>query len=90
MYLNFVFLDQFLFESSCRNINKNTETHRDAHKDSDQYSIDVFCKNATLINLQCNIHWKVKEQLQFSTEETSITLLIQVNQKTLQYDVIHS
>ena len=42
IYLNFMFLDQFLFELSC----KNTHTHgntQDAHKGSDEYSIVAFC-----------------------------------------------
>ena len=36
-------------------VQKNTHTHMethtntDAHKDSNEYSIDVFCKNATMI-----------------------------------------
>ena len=42
MYSNFMFLDQLLFESSC----KNTQTHTDA--DADKYSIVAFCKNATM------------------------------------------
>ena len=58
MYSNFMFLDQLLFELSC----KNTETQKHAnthaythtytrartHTDSDEYCIVAFCKNATL------------------------------------------
>ena len=42
-------LDQFLFELSCKNPHRNTHTHIDAHKDSDEYFIVSFCKNATII-----------------------------------------
>ena len=36
-YLNFNFLDQFLFELSCK-------THTETHTDSDEYSIVAFAK----------------------------------------------
>ena len=46
MYLNFRFLDQFL----CVTVQTHTHTHTptDAHKDSDEYFIAIFCKNATI------------------------------------------
>ena len=48
-----MFLDQFLFELSCKNTETHTHTythtHTDAHKHSDEYPIDVLCKNATII-----------------------------------------
>ena len=40
MYLNFMFLDQFVFEL----LRKNTHTHTDAHKDSDEHKV-AFCEN---------------------------------------------
>ena len=40
MYSDFVFLDRFLFELSC----KKTHTHRD----SNEYPIVAFSKNATI------------------------------------------
>ena len=43
MYSNFVFVDRFLFELSC----KNTHTHRD----SDEYPIVAFSKNATIMTM---------------------------------------
>ena len=46
-----MFLDRFLFELSCKNthIRKHTtHTHTDTHKDSNEYSIVAFCKNATI------------------------------------------
>ena len=46
MYLNFRFLDQFLFELSCKNT--HTHTHTDPHKDSNEYSIVAFCTVLTL------------------------------------------
>ena len=45
MYSDFVFLDRFLFELSC----KNTHTHRHTHTDSNEYPIVAFSKNATII-----------------------------------------
>ena len=39
----FVFLDRFLFELSCKN------THK--HRDSNEYPIVAFSKNATITNL---------------------------------------
>ena len=53
MYSNFMFLNQFLFELSCKKhthteTHTHTHTHTDALKDSDEYSIFVFCKNATI------------------------------------------
>ena len=55
-YLNFMFLDQFLFELLCKSteIQKHTHTHththihKDAQTDSDEYSIVSFCNNATI------------------------------------------
>ena len=48
MYLNLIFLDQFLFYLSCKNTHRNKHTHTDAHKDFDEHSI-VFCKDTTII-----------------------------------------
>ena len=44
MYSNFVFLDRFLFELSCKNthIHTNTDTH--THTDSNEYPIIAFPK----------------------------------------------
>ena len=46
MYPNFVFLDRFLFELSCKKTHTNTETH--THTDSNEYPIVAFSKNATI------------------------------------------
>ena len=58
MYLNFMFLDQFL--SYRANIhthgNTHTHTHTGAHKDSDEYSIVVFLQNETIKTVQ---HFKI-------------------------------
>ena len=40
MYSNFVFLDQFLFELSCKNTHTHTNTH--THRDSNEYPIVAF------------------------------------------------
>ena len=50
MYLNFMFLGQFLFEYIVpkTHTHGNTNTYTDTHKDSDKYSIVVFCKNSTI------------------------------------------
>ena len=48
MYSNFVFLDQFLFELSCKKTHTQTHTHTHAHTDSNEYPIVVFSKNATV------------------------------------------
>ena len=52
-----MFLDQLLFELSCKNTETHTHTHTHTHKhthterDSDkEYFIVAFCKNATIIN----------------------------------------
>ena len=42
-----VFLDLFLFELSCKN--KHTHGHTHTHRDSNEYPIVVFSKNATII-----------------------------------------
>ena len=56
MYSNFMFLDQFFFELSC----KNTHTLTDTQRDSDEYSIVAFInaiiKNAIITrNITCVI-----------------------------------
>ena len=60
MYSNFMFLDRLLFELSCTNTETrkhrntetqkhgNTHTHTHTHRDSDEYSIVAFCRNATI------------------------------------------
>ena len=44
MYSNFVFLDRFLFELSCK--------HTHTHTDSNEYPIVAFSKNATITSLE--------------------------------------
>ena len=48
MYLNFMVLNEFLFELSCKNTHTYTHTHMDALKVSDEYSIVAFSNNATV------------------------------------------
>ena len=45
-----MFLGQFLIELSCKNTHGDTNTHtyRHTHKDSDEYSIVMFCKSTTI------------------------------------------
>ena len=43
-----MFLDQFLFELSGKNM--ETHSHTEAQTDSDEYTIVAFYKNATTIN----------------------------------------
>ena len=50
MYSNFVFLDRFLFELSCKNTHTHKHTH--THRDSNEYPIVAFSKNATIINME--------------------------------------
>ena len=58
MYSDFVFLDQFLFELSCKNTHTHkhtqtrTHTHTHTHTDSNEYPIVAFSKNATIIRRQ--------------------------------------
>ena len=51
----FRFLDQFLFELSCKNTHthkhRRTHTHTHTHTDSNEYPIVAFSKNATIINV---------------------------------------
>ena len=49
MYVNFMFLDPFLLELSCKNMYTHRNTHRHTHTDSDEYSTVAFCKNASII-----------------------------------------
>ena len=49
MYSDFVFLDRFLFELSC----KNTHTHTNTHTHSNEYPIVAFSKNATIKIEKC-------------------------------------
>ena len=59
MYSDFVFVDRFLFELSCKNT--HTHTHGDTHThtqththtDSNEYPIAAFSKNAT-IKIKCS------------------------------------
>ena len=64
MYSNFMFLDQFLFESSCKDPPK-THTHSNTRtrRDSDEYSIAVFSKDATIINTKTNSKESLKRIL---------------------------
>ena len=58
MYSNFVFLDQFLFELSCKNTQTQTHTH------THEYSIVAFSKNATIIIFKSpNIHSPTREKV---------------------------
>ena len=49
MYSDFVFLDRFLFELSCKNTHTHGHTHTHTHTDSNEYPKVVFSKNATII-----------------------------------------
>ena len=53
MYSDFVFLDRFLFELSCKNTHTHTQTrtHTHTHTDSNEYPIGAFSKNATIITV---------------------------------------
>ena len=46
MYLNFMFLDQLPVLFECKHTLTHARTH--AHTDSEEYSMVVFCKNATI------------------------------------------
>ena len=52
MYSDFVFLDRFLFELSCKNTHTHTRTHTHTHTDSNEYPIVAFSKNATIIRMK--------------------------------------
>ena len=52
MYSDFVFLDRFLFELSCKNTHTHTNTDTHTHRDSNEYPIVAFSKNATIIRLK--------------------------------------
>ena len=62
MYSDFVFIDRFIFELSCKNTHTDTHTH--THTDSNEYPIVAFSKNATIIkprqppNLKNPPHWE--------------------------------
>ena len=60
MCLNFMFLGRIFLSYRAKtwkhthtethtHTDGNTHTYTDAHKDSDEYSIVAFCKNATII-----------------------------------------
>ena len=63
MYTNFVFLYRFLFELSCKNTHthKHGHTHTHTHRDSNEYPIVAFSKNAT-IKIRVIPHGKVLGQ----------------------------
>ena len=48
MYTDFVFLDRFLFELSCKDTHTHTHTNTHTHRDSNEYPIVAFSKNATI------------------------------------------
>ena len=48
MYSNFVFLDRFLFELSCKNTHMYTNMEQ-THTDSNEYPIVAFSKITTII-----------------------------------------
>ena len=54
MYSDFVFLDRFLFELSCKKKHTHTNTDTHTHRDSNEYPIVAFSKNATII---ITVHW---------------------------------
>ena len=45
MYSDFVFLDQFLFELSCKNTHTRKHGRTHTHTDSNEYPIVAFSKN---------------------------------------------
>ena len=47
MYSNFLFLNRFLFELSCKNT--HTHKHGNTDRDSKEYPIVAFSKNATIL-----------------------------------------
>ena len=51
MYSNFMLLDRFLFELSCKNTHTQTRTHTHTHtrRDSNEYPIVAFSKNTTIM-----------------------------------------
>ena len=54
MYSDFMFLDRFLFELSCKNTHTHTQTH--THRDSNEYPIVAFSKNATITSVINSIY----------------------------------
>ena len=62
-----MFLDQCLFELSCKcNPLLHTNTHTDTNTDSEEYSIVAFCKNATIILISV---WNTLKKATFSAPE---------------------
>ena len=57
MYPNFVFLDQFLFELSCKKTHTHTNTETHTHTDSNEYPIVAFSKNATITTAISLLFW---------------------------------
>ena len=51
MHSDFVFLDRFLFELSCKNTHTHKHGHTHTHTDSNEYPIVAFSKNATIITV---------------------------------------
>ena len=49
--LNFMLLDQLLFELTCKNT--HTQQHTHTHRDSYEYPVVAFSKNA-IINRKCS------------------------------------
>ena len=70
MYSDFVFLDRFLFELSCKNTHTHKHTH--THTDSNEYPIVAFSKNATIIMPEMS---RLNQQISVVTFDNSGTIL---------------
>ena len=87
MYSDFVFLDRFLFELSCKNTHTHTHTHghthththtrTHTHRDSNEYPIVAFSKNATIIIVNNN------NKLQFAEIQYVYSSLVIQNARIL-------
>ena len=66
MYSDFVFLDRFLFELSCKNTHTHTHTH--THTESNEYPIVAFSKNATIMKMSSRYHWLLIYDVKLTTK----------------------
>ena len=77
MYSNFVFLDRFLFELSCKSTHTQTRRHTHTHRDP----IVAFSKNATIIlYIHKHTHETTDKKVQIHTqsiEQTPSTIAVQ-------------
>ena len=82
MYSDFVFLDRFLFELSCKNTHTHGHTH--THRDSNEYPIVAFSKNATII-IKAGLHPLFVDKKDDKREKRAVISFLSYHISTARY-----